>query len=327
MPDQGVPLSPRAEMLTLEEVVALCRCFLALGVERVRVTGGEPTTRKGLCQLLAALAALPGLGELCLTTNGETLVNLAAPLRATGLGGLSVSLDSLRGDRFARLTRRGDLGRVLAGLDAARDAGFRGVRLNCVALRGFNDDELAALCRFAWERSILPRFIEFMPMSEGLLWAPGTFLPATDIRRLVEADFPGHRLVPLPKPHGAGPARYYRLEQRPGKADAADQPAANSPSNAALHGGGANQLTLGLIAAVSEGFCADCNRVRLSATGRLHTCLAHDNGVDLRTPLRERGEAAVIDAIRQAVAAKPERHAFTPCGCGGPVRHMVSIGG
>ena len=157
---------------------------------------------------------------------------------------------------------------------------------------------------------MVPRFIEFMPMSEGALWAPGSFLPAAEIRRAIEASFPAHHLEPLPTPSGAGPARYYRLE--------ADAPRVAEPGGERL---------LGVIAAISEGFCEGCNRVRLSAVGRLHACLGHDDGVDLRAPLRAGGEAAVVEAIRQAVAAKPERHAFTPLGCGGPVRHMVSIGG
>lgn len=180
MPEEGVERLPRAELLTLEEIVAVVRAFAAWGVERVRLTGGEPTIRRGLVELVAALAAIPI--EVALTTNGARLAELAAPLRAAGLGGLTVSLDSLDPDRFARITRRGVLADVLAGLDAARAAGFAPIKLNTVAVRGFNDDELGALALWAWERDFVPRFIEVMPMAGGRLFVPGELMPAARTR-------------------------------------------------------------------------------------------------------------------------------------------------
>jgi cyclic pyranopterin phosphate synthase len=175
MPDE-IEFRPRAELLTFEEITRLARVFAAGGVERIRITGGEPTVRADLVDLVAMLATTPGIRELAMTTNAHLLADLAAPLRAAGLTEVNVSIDTVDPTRFHEVTRRGDLARVIAGIDAARAVGL-GVKLNAVALRGVNDDELAALCAFAWGRDLVVRFIEHMPMSSGTLYEPARRAP------------------------------------------------------------------------------------------------------------------------------------------------------
>jgi cyclic pyranopterin phosphate synthase len=303
MPESGVELSPRQDILTFEEIAELVACFARLGVTRVRLTGGEPTVRQDVVQAVARVAAVPGIRDVAMTTNGHRLCELAAPLAGAGLHRLNVSVDTLDPARFRAITRRGDLARVLAGIEAARAASFAPIKINAVALRGFNDDELGALCEWAWQRGCVPRFIEWMPMSDGALFAPGRFLSAAEVRTAIERQL-GVTLRPDPAPQdvaGGGPARYYR----------------------AYPGG----HPVGTISALSEHFCDTCNRVRVSATGQLHTCLARDASVDLRTPLRMGGAAAVEGALRAALGLKREGHEFTQLGRGAPRRHMVAIGG
>lgn len=304
MPEDGVDHVDRADILSFEEIARIVAAFVRLGVRRVRLTGGEPTARRDLVQLAAMLGALPGLDDLALSTNGHLLADLAGPLRAAGVTRLNVSVDTLDAGRFARITRRGDLARVLAGLEAARGLGFKSIKVNAVAVKGFNDGELGALCAYAWERDFLPRFIEQMPMAGGGLFVPGELLPAVEIRALIEAAV-GSRLVPDPTAApGAGPARYLRV---------GDGPFAGK--------------LVGVISPMTEHFCATCNRVRLAASGHMHTCLGHDDATDLRTPLITGGQEAVIAAIRDGVAAKRDGHDFQLVGLGGPRKAMVQIGG
>jgi cyclic pyranopterin phosphate synthase len=310
IPEDGVEHVARADVLSFEEIVALARAFVALGVRRLRLTGGEPTVRRELPALARMLRAIPGVDELALSTNGHLLVQLAAPLRAAGVDRLNVSLDSLDADKFRRITGRGDLGRVLAGLEAARAAGFAAIKLNTVAVKGFNDGELAALCAFAWARGFVPRFIEQMPMAAGQTYLPGELLAAAEIRAILAAAHPGARLVADEggTARGGGPARYHRLVDDLGASDA---PARR----------------FGIISPMTEHFCDSCNRARLSATGALHACLAHDDAVDLRGPLRAGGEAAVVEAVKKAMARKRDGHEFALVGLGGPRKAMVQIGG
>jgi cyclic pyranopterin phosphate synthase len=313
MPEDGVSHLDRADILDFEEIVALVRCFVDLGVERVRLTGGEPTVRRDLVDLVRLLRAIPGLREIALSTNGHLLTELAAPLRAAGVDRLNVSVDTLDAQRFATITRRGDLGRVLAGLDAARAAGFSSIKINAVAIKGFNDDQIGPLCAYAWQRGFVPRFIEQMPMAEGALFVPGTLLAAAQIRSGIEAAFPGSRLVAQAAGSGAaaggGPARYWQLE---------GGPAAGPPGQAHV---------VGLITPMTEHFCDTCNRVRLSSSGALHACLAYDDAVDLRSVMRQAGPVAVTAAIRQALTGKRDGHDFQLVGLGGPRKAMVQIGG
>src|SRR4051812_21643662 len=198
VPGDGVSHVERAEVLSFEEIAALVRVFASLGVRRVRLTGGEPTARRDLVGLVRLLRAIPGIEDLALSTNGHLLPELAAPLRAAGVDRLNISLDSLDPERFHRITRRGDLARVLAGIEAARAAGFASIKLNTVAIRGGNDDELARICAWAWDRDLLPRFIEEMPMADGRAYQPGAAGAAAEIRDRGAARGPGAR-------GGAGP--------------------------------------------------------------------------------------------------------------------------
>ena len=300
MPEEGVAVRPRAEILTFEEIERLVRVFVTVGVRRLRLTGGEPTVRKDMVQLVGRLARVPGIDEVVMTTNGHLLADLAAPLAAAGLAEVNVSIDTLDRNRFRAITRRGDLDRVVAGIDAAIAAGL-GVKLNAVALRGFNDGELADLCRFGWARGATPRFIEHMPMSDGALYTQGQLLPAAEIRARIGAAL-GVEVVAAERGEARprGPARYFR----------------------------AGDEEFGIISAMSEHFCDTCNRVRMTATGDLHACLAYDDAVPLRDLLRAGADDARLrDAITGAAQQKRAGHDFQLLGGGAPRKHMVAIGG
>jgi len=292
---------PRAAVLTFEELERLVGLFARLGVRKVRLTGGEPTVRKGIVELAGRVARLPGIEQVVMTSNGHLLRELAAPLAAAGVSAINVSLDTLDAARFRALTGRGDLARVLAGLDAAVAAGMR-VKTNAVALRGVNDDELVALCEHAWAHGAVPRFIEHMPMSDGALYAPEAELPAAEIRRALEAAL--GRLVPADRGElrDAGPARYWRVA--------------------------ATGQEVGIISAMTEHFCDDCNRLRLTATGALHACLGHDDAISLRDVIRGGGsDDDVVRAIAASVTGKRAGHVFERTGGGAPRKHMIGIGG
>jgi len=308
MPDERLAYGPRSELLRLEEVVEVVASFVRVGVVRVRLTGGEPTLRRGLVELVAELSRLPtanGRLEVVMTTNGERLEQLARPLADAGLHAVTVSLDSLRPDRFTAITRRGDLARVTAGIDAAVAAGFVSVKLNTVAVRGFNDDELGEIATWAWSRGVVPRYIELMPMSEGALFVPGTLLPASAVRDAIATGL-GTTLVSSPAAGSpvAGPATYW------------------TPTAGPWTG-----RILGTIGAMTENFCATCNRVRLSATGQLHGCLAHDAAGDLRSVLRSGGGDALFGVVQHVLGTKGDGHGFHTDGTGGPRKSMISIGG
>ncbi len=296
-----VEFRPRAELLTFEEIVRLVGIFAERGVRRVRLTGGEPTVRNQIVDLVGMVAAVPGIEEVVMTSNGHLLADLAGPLAAAGLRGVNVSIDTLDPERFAEVTRRGDLARVVAGIDAAQAFGIA-VKLNAVALHGINHDEIPALCRFAWARGTVVRFIEHMPMSGGRLFAPERELSAAAIRAAVEAAF-GPLEVSAPASAHRGPSRYWRLVAEPHR-------------------------EVGIISAMTEHFCDSCNRLRLTATGELHACLGHDDAISLRDVMRAGGcDDDVRTAIAASVGAKRAGHDFQRTGDGGPTKHMVSMGG
>jgi cyclic pyranopterin phosphate synthase len=286
---------PRSAVLTFEELERVAGVFARLGVRKLRLTGGEPTVRHGFVDLVRRLAAVPGIEQVVMTTNGHLLADLAAPLAAAGLRAVNVSLDTLDPDRFRAVTSRGDLSRVLAGIDAARAAGLA-VKTNAVALRGVNDGELVALCEDAWRRGAVPRFIEHMPMSDGAIYDSAAGISAATIRRTIEAAL--GPLVPASASRDAGPARYWAL---------------------------ADGRQLGIISAMTEHFCDDCNRLRLTATGELHACLGHDDATSLRDLMRAgASDDDLVRAIAGAVAGKRAGHAF---GEAPPAKHMIGIGG
>ena len=311
IPEDGAAVAhaPRADVLSFEEIVALARAFVALGVRRLRLTGGEPTVRRDLPTLARLLRALPGVEELALSTNGHLLAELAAPLRAAGVDRLNISLDSLDAAKFRRITGRGDLARVRAGLEAARAAGFAAIKLNTVAVKGFNDDELAAICAFAWRRGLVPRFIEQMPMAAGQTCVPGELLAAAEIRALVAAAHPGARVV--------ADDRRRRPRRRVRRATIGSRAGARWTRRAAL-------------------------RHHLAHDGAL---LRHvqpraplGDGRPARLPRARRRRRSARSAARgrrrrrrrrhpRALATKRDGHEFQLVGLGGPRKAMVQIGG
>ena len=310
VPEGRLAFLPRRELLSFEEIERLVACFVGLGIDHVRLTGGEPLMRRDVVALVARLAQVSGLSDLALTTNGLSLADLAAPLRAAGLGRLNVSLDTLRPERFSAITRRPSLARVLAGLEAARRAGFASVKLNTVVVRGVNDDELAALVRFAAERGIVPRFIEYMPIGVDAYWGAETFVPTREILGRLGADFRVGEPIGAAGPAGlpgGGPAVYRELSDR--------------------SSGRTSQV--GFIGAVGEAFCRSCNRVRVTAAGRLQECLAVAGVVSLRDALRAgASDDEIVAIIQEAVRSKAAGHAFAEAGHGGrSEQSMCRIGG
>ena len=292
---------PRSALLSFEELEQLVGVFARLGVRKIRLTGGEPTIRKGIVELVKRIAGVPGIAQVVMTTNGHLLDDLAAPLAAAGLAGVNVSLDTLDPDTFHQVTGRGDLARVLAGIDAARAAGLA-VKTNAVALAGVNDHELVALCEAAWTRGATPRFIEHMPMSDGALYDPARGLTSLAIRQALEAELGALVQAPATTAAGpdAGPARYWNLAGDP-------------------------KREVGIISAMSDHFCDDCNRLRLTATGALHACLGHDDALNLRDLVRAgASDADLVRAIAGVVTGKRVGHAFADAP---PTKHMIGIGG
>ncbi|HET9596817.1 MAG TPA: GTP 3',8-cyclase MoaA [Anaeromyxobacteraceae bacterium] len=287
------------EPVTRADVLRLVRVFAALGVERVRLTGGEPTLRRDLLDIVRDVASVPGVREIALTTNGHLLGRLAAPLREAGVSRLNVSLDTLRPERLARLSgRAASLPHILGGLEAAGRARYASIKLNAVVVRGENDDELGGLARFAWRQGAVPRFIELMPFGRG-----GEPVPTAEVKRLLEAQ--GVCLSP-DATRGWGPAHHMR---------------GTSGEGAAREEG-----LVGFIGAMTEGFCADCNRVRIGADGALRACLGGRDRIDLVPMLRAGASDAELSArIREALLAKGERHAMAEAR--GRLLPMVGVGG
>lgn len=269
------PFLPKDQVLSFEEIARLARVFASLGVEKLRLTGGEPLLRKDLPRLVRELAAIPGIKDLALTTNGAVLKELAAPLKEAGLKRLTVSLDTLSADRFRALCgTEVPLARVLEGLEAAREAGLSPIKLNCVVQRGVNEDEAEALAAFAREGSFTLRFIEFMDVGTTNGWKLDAVVPGAELRARLHARWP---LIPVASEKDAV-ARVWRYEDGRGE--------------------------VGFIESVTAPFCGGCDRARLSAEGRLHTCLFGAEGLDLRAALRNGSSDADLAAL---VAARWKR--------------------
>ncbi|MGV8920974.1 MAG: GTP 3',8-cyclase MoaA [Pseudomonas sp.] len=292
---------PRQRILTLEEIYQLAQSFVALGTRKIRLTGGEPLIRPGIVELCRQIAALPGLRELCMTTNGSQLDKLAAPLFDAGLKRLNVSLDSLNPERFRELTRTGDLAKVIAGIDAANAAGFRHTKLNCVVMKGRNDHEINDLIRFAIDRQLDITFIEEMPLGTISEHSRAeSFFSSEQVRDLIAERFTLMESAESTQ----GPSRYWRLAEAP-------------------------DIRVGFISPHSHNFCATCNRVRVTVEGRLLLCLGNEHSVDLKSVLRsnpgqpQRLEKAIIEAMR----LKPYQHNFAINDDVQVVRFMNMTGG
>ena len=274
---------PRQQVLSLEEIYRVGKAFVDMGVTKLRLTGGEPLIRPNILVLVEKLAALPGLRELTLTTNGSQLVKLAQPLRNAGLSRINISLDSLKADKFRAITRTGNLDDVLAGIEAANAAGFQRTKLNAVILRGRNDDEILPLVDFARNRGLDLSFIEEMPLGHiDEHDRANTYISSEEIRQRIAHQYP---LLPATDQTG-GPSRYWRM--------------------------GDSGSRLGFISPHSHNFCSTCNRVRVTVEGRLLLCLGNEHSVDLKRILRvnPNDDAPVRDAIVAALPLKPERHYF-----------------
>tara|TARA_Y100001001_G_scaffold103766_1_gene101492 strand:- start:99 stop:1076 length:978 start_codon:yes stop_codon:yes gene_type:complete len=290
---------PRRDLLTFEEIETLARHLVVRGVRRIRLTGGEPLVRKGVLELVERLARLRthGLNELTLTTNGTRLPEMAQDLFDAGVRRINISLDTLRRDRFAELTRRDEFERVVSGIDAARDAGLA-VRINAVAMRGTNDDEMRDLLAWCGARGLDLALIEAMPLGEVSVDRPAAHLPLDAVREELERHF---TLVPSLHRTG-GPERYFDVAE--------------------------TGTRIGLITPLSNNFCAGCNRIRISATGTVYGCLGHDQKVELRDIVRAGGEAALDEALERLLAGKPLRHAFDAAQSEPALaRHMSVTGG
>ncbi|MDR2874638.1 MAG: GTP 3',8-cyclase MoaA [Methylobacillus sp.] len=273
---------PREEVLTLEECERLVRVFVGLGVRKVRVTGGEPLVRKNALWLFQQIGQLDGLRELVLTTNGSQLDTQARQLREAGVSCINISLDSLDAERFRKLTRVGDLAKVLRGIDAARAAGFARIRINSVLMRDFNDDEAIALTQFAVDKGLDIAFIEEMPLGEVTHDRASSFVSNDETLAALRAHF---HLVGSPETSG-GPARYWRV---PGA-----------------------ETRVGFISPHSHNFCESCNRVRISCKGELFLCLGQNDVVNLMPFLRDHpaDDAPLRAAIINAMTIKPKGHDF-----------------
>jgi GTP 3',8-cyclase len=299
MPAEGLPWLEREEILGFEEIERLVRLFTSIGVEDVRLTGGEPLVRRDLPRLVAMLSSVDGLRDLSLTTNGYLLKRHAAALVAAGIGRVNVSIDSLQRDRFFQITRRDALPQVLEGLEAiGAFPEVRPIKVNAVAMRGFTEEEVLPFAEFARSTAYQVRFIEFMPLDAGHAWTPETVLPGAEIREIIEAV---HPLEEVPRDPSAT-ARIFRFRDGAGE--------------------------IGFINPVSEPFCADCNRIRITAEGKLRTCLFSLHETDLRGPLREGADDAELERmIREAVWRKELKHHVGEPGFRQPPRTMSAIGG
>jgi cyclic pyranopterin phosphate synthase len=299
MPAEGLPWLEREEILRFEEVERLVGLMAGMGVSDLRLTGGEPLVRRDFPRLAAMLAAVPGIRDLSLTTNGYLLERHAEALARTGLRRVNVSIDSLQRDRFFRLTRRDALPQVLRGLEAiAAFPHLRPIKVNAVALRGFTEEEALPFAEFARSTSYQVRFIEFMPLDGDHAWSREQVLTGDELRRIIHAV---HPLEEVPRePHAT--ARVFRFADGRGE--------------------------IGFINPVSEPFCGDCNRIRLTADGRLRTCLFSLHETDLRAPLRAgASDAELEEVIRAAVWRKELKHRVGEPGFRQPARTMSAIGG
>ena len=291
---------PRQQVLSLEEIYRVGRVLVELGVKKIRLTGGEPLIRQNILWLVEKLAALDGLQELTMTTNGSRLKTLALPLKDAGLDRLNISLDSLNATRFHEITRTGHLSDVLAGITAAQQAGFQRIKLNSVIMRHRNDDEILTLVNFARQQQLDLAFIEEMPLGNiSEHQRIDTYISNEEVRQRIAQEY---ALLPATDNTG-GPARYYRMSD--------------------------SQSRIGFISPHSHNFCDSCNRVRVTVEGRLLLCLGNEHSADLRAPLRahSQNDQPLIDTIINALPLKPERHYFDLDESPQIVRFMNMTGG
>jgi cyclic pyranopterin phosphate synthase len=299
MPEEGMIFSPKEEILTFEEITRIVRIAAGLGIEKIRLTGGEPTVRKDLPVLVRMLASVPGIRDIGMTTNGFLLKKMARDLREAGLPRINVSLDTLDPEKFKLMTRRDVLHRVIEGLEEAEKYFQLPIKVNAVAIRGYTDDEVLDFALLARTRPYQIRFIEFMPLDADHTWSREKVLTGAEIIGRIDAVWP---LEPVLRPDQREPADLFRFKDGRGE--------------------------IGLIASVSEPFCASCNRIRVTADGKLRTCLFSLWETDLKTPLRSgASDRTIADMIVEAVRNKEPGHHINDPTFVQPVRTMSAIGG
>lgn len=304
MPEEAMDFARREEILSFEEIERFVRVAASLGVNKLRLTGGEPLLRRDLPKLIERLARIPGISDLALTTNAVALERHAQPLRDAGLSRLNVHLDTLDRERFKQITRRDDLPRVLAGIDAAVAAGFTRIKLNIVAVKGLIEPDVIPIARYCRERGFEPRYIEFMPLDAQSLWDRTKVLLADDIAAMLSREI--SPLIEIPDRDPRAPATEF----------------------AYADGGG----TVGFVASVSKPFCLNCNRLRLTSDGKMRYCLFAIEETDVKHLLRsnapdEEIDEAIADAIRRNVSEKWIGHQINSVKFVPPPRPMYSIGG
>jgi cyclic pyranopterin phosphate synthase len=297
MPAEGLVWKERTDILSYEEIERLAALFVRLGVDKIRLTGGEPTVRRNLHHLIGRLRGLSGLRTLLMSTNGVLLAKEAAGYRAAGLDALNISLDTLQAERFEKMTLRASHAAVLAGIEAALQAGFAAIKVNVVVMAGINDDELVAFTGYAAARPLEVRFIEFMPFDRND-WSASRIVPYAEMRRRIESVY---RLTPI-------------------------DPAPNAVAKEFAIGGGIGRV--GFVTSMTENFCASCNRLRLTADGKLKNCLFSTTESDLREPMRAGAtDAELTTIIRQSVLGKWAGHPPMDVLAELGNRSMIQIGG
>jgi cyclic pyranopterin phosphate synthase len=278
MPPQGIDWTPRAEILTADEIVRLGTIFVGMGITKIRLTGGEPLSRRDAGQIAERLGALPGLKTLAMTTNGISLAKRAGTLRAMGLNALTISLDTLRRDRFREIAKRDQFDAVMAGIEAAIAAGFAPLKINVVVMRGVNDDEILDFVDWARDRPVNVRFIEYMPFPDNK-WSTGGLMPYAEMRALIARE---HELIPL----------------------VGERTAVGKDFRLAGHSG-----TVSFVTSMTESFCGGCNRLRVTADGNIKSCLFHPAEQSLRDCMRAGGTDADVERlITNAVDGKQAAH-------------------
>lgn len=300
MPDENVRFKPRSDILTFEEIERFVRVVAPLGIRKLRLTGGEPLVRADMPGLIERLARIPGIDDIAMTTNGILLEEHAAALKSAGLKRLNISLDALSEETFRRISRRDGLDRVLAGIAAAKRAGFEKIRLNAVAIRGTTEPEIVPLARFARDQGMEMRFIEYMPLDAEQQWDPDQVLSGEEIRSAIEAAI--GPLEPADRDDPSQPAMDFRFSD----------------------GGG----QIGFINPITQPFCGDCNRLRLTAEGQVRNCLFSTVEWDARALLRGgASDVELVQLVRDCVAAKKPGHGIDSDEFIRPQRAMYQIGG
>ena len=299
MPEEGIHFIPHNEILTYEEMLHIVKLSVQRGIRKVRVTGGEPLVRRGFISFIQGLSEIKGLEQIALTTNGVLLRRYAADLKNCGICRINVSMDSLRSERFFRITGRDCFEQVWEGIEEAEHVGFNPIKINVVAIKGVNDDEILDFADLSLKKPYHIRFIELMPVGEQNGWRPERFLSIDEIYHTLQSL---GDLTPVKSNPYDGPAQRYKIK------------------------GGCGEI--GLIGALSHHFCAVCNRLRLTAEGNIRGCLFSDDEIDLKTPLREgKGDDHLLHLIEQSIENKPKDHGLLEHGPRKCIRQMHSIGG